>query len=165
MLLFRCCLQTPWGYYPCSGFQSHHTALLPCMNVLLEWLINSTYWGKEKGNETSLYGLQVLTDLEEVGSVPAWKWAICTHRNHLPLSRCNLDPMGTMQRKAVDLDVLGNCIEALPGEYPTPKTKCHTREDNFWLFCCLRRGLVYIFEKKKKNLCSLISSCSVYLQF
>ena len=126
LVTIQVCLQTPWGYYPCPGFHSHHTALLLCMNVLLAWLI--TYWRKEKGNEASPYRLQVLTDLEEVGSVPAWKWAIYTHRNHLPLSRCNLDPAGTTQRKAVDLDVLGNCIEALPGEYPTPKTKSHTRE-------------------------------------
>lgn len=39
------------------------------------------------------------------------------------------------------------------------------RIDNFWLFYCLRRCWYTFLKKKKKNLCTLISSCNLYLQF
>ena len=90
---------------------------LPCLTP-----INSvTEKGEWQG--ASVHGLQGLTDLEEAGSVLAWKRATCTHRSHLPQSRCSRDPGGTTPRKAGALDALGSCTEALPGGHPTPKTE------------------------------------------
>lgn len=48
-----------------------------------------------------------------------------------------------MPRKVVDLDVLGNCIEALPGEYPTPETKGHMTEQTI--------SACFILEDKLKT--------------
>jgi hypothetical protein len=104
-------------------------------------------WKRARIRET-FYRCYILTDLEEAGNDPAWRSAICTHRSHLPLSRCNLDPTGTILHKAVCLDVLGNCIEALHGEYPTPETKCHVTEQ--FLVILLSQGHK-ILKKQKAN--------------
>lgn len=64
LVTIQVCLQTPWGYYPCPGFHSHHNALLLCMNVLLAWLV--TYWRK-KGMRQALIGSRFWLTLRRSG--------------------------------------------------------------------------------------------------